>query len=93
MNKDTPKLTSDETRRLEAYLNEQNKNLARADELLTIGKLTEDEYKPLIREVTRAVILRAAITSMLVMHGTAEHKAKFISYKSKKEDDDGESRV
>jgi hypothetical protein len=91
MNKNTPKLTTEETRRLQGYLSEQTANLARADELLAEGNLTEDEYRPLIREVTRAVILRAAITSMLEMHGTAENK--FISYKSKKEDSDGESRV
>lgn len=91
----TPKLTTDETRRLLAYLTEQNQNLARTDELLTKGDLTEDDYKPLIREFTRAVILRAAITSMLEVHGMYESKtkpeSKTISYKSKNQGEEGEA--
>lgn len=66
------RLTTEEVRRLRSMLLDVNKQLGDADDLLDAGDLTHNTYHETIATVTRGVILRAAITSLIHLNTDAE---------------------
>jgi hypothetical protein len=64
------KLTTEDTRKLERILKEMTEYISNANTMIAEGDMTHDVYHDIVKDLTRAVILKAGITSALAEYGT-----------------------
>lgn len=67
--REVPKLTTEDKLTLRKYLERLNKTIDEGDERIKSGDILHDDYLELTNTLTKAVIIRAGVTSMLELYG------------------------
>ena len=67
--RETPKLTTEDKQTLTKYLERLNKTIADGDARLKDGDILHDDYIELTNTLTKAVIIRAGVSSLLEVYG------------------------
>ena len=67
--RETPKLTTEDKKTLTKYLERLNKTIAEGDARIKDGDILHDDFIELTKTLTRAIIIRAGVTSMLEVYG------------------------
>ena len=67
--REVPKLTSEDKKTLRKYLDNLNKTIDEGDARIKSGDILHDDYLELTNTLTKAIIIRAGVTSMLEVYG------------------------